>query len=172
MSRPKQWKFEMSSVTSRLTRFKNLPKPPGFDADQVEPDAEQSAVSVADKEMAAKQKQMMATAYSPGKGLLTTGFMLWMSGNSIQIFSIMMTGMAIINPLKAIAGLNATFNRFEGEGGVDTKMAKLIFIALQVLSLAVALYKCSTMGLLPTTSVDWLSNLPVQHFVEHSSIPL
>jgi ER membrane protein complex subunit 4 len=165
----KSWKFELSSVPSRITKQKSLPKPPGFDADNVEPDTEQSAVSIADKEMAAKQRQMMGVAYGPGKGLLTTGFMLWMSGNSIQIFSIMMTGMALINPLKAITTVNATFSRFEG---VDTKMAKLIFVALQLLSFGVALYKLSVMGLLPTTSVDWLQNLPEQRFLEHSSTPL
>ena len=82
---------------------------------------------------------------------MTTAFMLWMSGSSIQIFSIMMTGMAFINPLKAIGTVNATFSRFEGEDGVDTKLAKMIFIGLQILSLGVALYKSSSMGLLPLT---------------------
>jgi hypothetical protein len=27
----------------------------------------------------------MALAYGPGKGILSTGFMLWMSGSSIQV---------------------------------------------------------------------------------------
>ena len=36
-------------------------------------------------QIAAKQRQVMAIAYGPGKGLLSTAFMLWMSGNGIQV---------------------------------------------------------------------------------------
>jgi hypothetical protein len=40
----------------------------------------------ADMHDAAVQRQVLAIAYSPGKSLFTTAFMLWMSGSSIQIF--------------------------------------------------------------------------------------
>ena len=122
----------------------------------------------AEMQLAAKQRQVMNIAYGPGKGLLTTGFMLWMSGSSIQIFSIMMTGMALLNPLKALFALNEPFKNFEKEEGLDLKMPKLIFAGLQVLALGVALYKCSTMGLLPLTSADWISYLPKVVFQEIS----
>lgn len=120
----------------------------------------------AEKLIQAKQRAAMNIAYGPGKSLLTTGFMLWMSGSSIQIFSIMMTGMALFNPLKAILTVNDAFRQFDKEEGVDTKIPKMLFIALQVLSLGVALYKCSTMGLLPVTSVDWVEYLPKVQYVE------
>mmetsp|Transcript_17978 Transcript_17978/g.30241 ORF Transcript_17978/g.30241 Transcript_17978/m.30241 type:complete len:131 (-) Transcript_17978:89-481(-) len=123
-------------------------------------------------QLAAKRRQLSNLAYSPGKGLLTTGFMLWMSGNSIQIFSIMMTGMALFNPLKAIATINETFRPFEKDDGLNLYIPKMTFLALQILSLAVAVYKCSTMGLLPLTSSDWLSYLPDRPFLEHSGVPL
>jgi hypothetical protein len=123
-------------------------------------------------QLAAKQRQVTALSYSPGKSLFTTAFMLWMSGTSIQIFSIMMTGMALINPLKAIATVNQTFKPFEKEEGINLYIPKLIFISLQVLSLGVAVYKCSTMGLLPLTSSDWVSYLPVKPYLEHAGIPL
>jgi len=45
-----------------------------------------------EKELQAKFRQVYNIAYAPGKSLLTTAFMLWMSGTSIQIFSIYMTG--------------------------------------------------------------------------------
>jgi hypothetical protein len=120
----------------------------------------------AEKLIQAKQRAAMNIAYGPGKSLLTTGFMLWMSGSSIQIFSIMMTGMALFNPLKAIFSVNDAFRQFDKEEGVNTKLPKMIFVALQVLSLAVALYKCSTMGLLPVTSVDWVVYLPKVQYIE------
>lgn len=167
-----RWKFDLSSVPSRITKVKALPKPIGFDADtDADGTVVQAAVITADKELAAKQKQAMAIAYGPGKNLLSTGFMLWMSGSSIQIFSIMMTGMALINPLKALTTVSTVFKPFERDG-VDTKIPKVIFIVLQLLSLAVALYKCSSMGLLPLTSADWMGNIPVQRFVENAPTPL
>jgi hypothetical protein len=126
----------------------------------------------ADAQLAAKQRQVMSIAYGPGKSLLTTAFMLWMSGSSIQIFSIMMTGMSLINPLKAISSIGTTFKAYEKEEGLDLKLPKLIFLGLQLLSLGVAVYKCSTMGLLPLTSADWVSNIPTIPYSEQSAIPI
>ena len=166
----KHWRFDFNS--RRNNKIRTLTKPPGFDADQDLELVESSGSLTLDKEKAAKQKQVMALAYAPGKALLSTGFMLWMSGSSIQIFSIMMTGMALINPLKALLTINNVFKPYEGKDGVDTKIAKLIFIGMQVASLAVALYKCSMMGLLPLTSADWVNNIPIQRFLEHSYAPI
>jgi hypothetical protein len=123
------------------------------------------------KELAAKQRQVMNIAYGPGKSIFSTAFMLWMSGSSIQIFSIMATGMALVNPIKGISQMNQMFQRYEGEG-VDLFMPKAIFLALQVLSLGVGIYKCSTMGLLPLTSADWTQYLPVQKFSEFTGFVL
>jgi hypothetical protein len=135
--------------------------------------SKEDTVTTADasKEQAAKQRQVMNIAYGPGKSLMSTAFMLWMSGSSVQIFSIMATGMALVNPLKGIGGMTKTFARFEGEG-VDLFMPKAIFLALQVLAFGVGMYKCSTMGLLPLTSSDWTQYLPVQQFVEFSGFVL
>lgn len=36
----------------------------------------------------AKQRQVMAIAYSPGKNLLSTAFMLWMSGENLRMLFI------------------------------------------------------------------------------------
>ena len=48
---------------------------------------------------------------------MMTGFMLWMSGNGVHIFSIMITFYAIYNPIKSAIGVNSAFARF-----ADTKM--------------------------------------------------
>lgn len=121
--------------------------------------------------MAAKQRQVMSIAYAPGGSLFTTAIMLYMSGSSIQIFSIMMTGMSLLNPLKAIFGVNQAFSKFEKEEGVDLKLPKLIYLAIQILALGMALYKCSTMGLLPITSADWTNLIPSKVYQEISAIP-
>ena len=126
----------------------------------------------AEQMLQAKQRQVNAIAYSPGKNLFTTGLMLWMSGTSIQIFSIMMTGMALINPIKAIATTNQQFARFANEDGVQLSLPKLIFISLQLVSLAMALYKCYLMGLLPITSADWTGYIPAKAYLERSGSAL
>ena len=98
--------------------------------------------------------------------------MLWMSGSSIQIFSIMMTGMSLINPLKAISGVKQTFAKFENDEGVDLKIPKIIFLSLQLLSVCLALYKCWTMGLLPVTSADWTNLIPDKNYLETAARPI
>lgn len=126
----------------------------------------------ADNQLAAKQRQVLAIAYGPGKNLFTTAFMLWMSGSSVQIFSIMMTGMALLNPLKAMLTVNDAFKAFEKEDGVDLRMPKLIFITCQIVAFGVGVYNCSRMGLLPLTSADWVSYLPEGNYVEYAGAPM
>jgi len=49
---------------------------------------------------------------------MMTAFMLWMSGNGVHIFSIMITFYAIYNPIKSAFTVNTAFVRFE-----DAKMS-------------------------------------------------
>ena len=44
-------------------------------------------------------------ALAPGKQLPMQAFMLWMSGNSVQIFSAAITGMLMVTPIKALMGM-------------------------------------------------------------------
>lgn len=83
-----------------------------------------------------------------------------------------MTGMALINPLKACFTVNQVFDKYKKEEGIDLRFPKLIYIALQILSIALALYKCSTMGLLPVTSADWTNLLPEKKFFEVVATPI
>jgi len=170
-----KWKIDLNRevIGSKSVVSKEIiPNPLGFETNlNLEVD-EASMTMSTEMQIAAKNRQVMAISYGPGKSLFTTAFMLWMSGSSIQIFSIMMTGMSLINPFKALLATNETFKNFEKEEGVDLKIPKLIFVSLQLLSLGVALYKCSTMGLLPLTSADWVYQLPIGNYIEHGGIPI
>jgi len=118
---------------------------------------------------AAKQAELlyasaMSIAQAPGKQLFMTAFMLWMSGNSLQIFSIMMLGMALWTPLGELFNVNQRFARF-ADANVSMLVPKITFVAIQLAGLALGLYKCNTMGLLPTATADWIDptvRLPVQ----------
>lgn len=111
----------------------------------------------------------MEIAYAPGKNLFMTGFMLWMSGSGVHIFSIMMTAMAMFQPVKGIMSVNMTFKSVEGKN-VDLTMAKLTFVAMNCLGLALGLWKCGTMGLLPMHAADWTHYIPMRTDEELSTL--
>jgi len=79
-----------------------------------------------------------------------TGIMMYMSGNSLQIFSIMMVFMAFKNPLMGILATNQAFERFETDGNRTRLLqVKLAYVAMQVVALALGVWKVNSMGLLP-----------------------
>jgi ER membrane protein complex subunit 4 len=81
---------------------------------------------------------------------------MYMAGNSISIFPIMMVGMSLIRPLKAIFTTGATFKSFESVQQ-NILLQKLVFFIGNLINIGLALYKCHSMGLLPTHASDWLA---------------
>lgn len=97
-----------------------------------------------------KLKKAWETALAPGKSIPMTAFMMYMSGNSLQIFSIMMVVMAFKNPLVGLLNVNSAFARFESDSNRDRLfLAKMAYVAMQILALAVGVWKINAMGLLP-----------------------
>lgn len=90
---------------------------------------------------------------------------MYMAGNSISIFPIMMVGMMMIRPIKAIFTTTATFKNFEGT--TQTIGQKFVFFLGNVINIGLALYKCHSMGLLPTHSSDWLAFVEPQERLEY-----
>lgn len=81
--------------------------------------------------------------------------MMYMSGNSLQIFSIMMTVMLFMNPIKALSAVGSTFSRFDNER-THARLwpVKLAFIALQLATIALGIWKVNGMGLLPYVALE------------------
>ena len=76
--------------------------------------------------------------------------MMYMSGNSLQIFSIMMVFMLFKNPFQALLQTRQVFTRFEGEGTSGKLiMVKATYVVCNLLVLALGLWKVNGMGLLP-----------------------
>lgn len=92
---------------------------------------------------------------------------MYMAGNSISIFPIMMVGMSLMRPLKAIFTTAATFKSFEVNQN-NIILQKFIFFLGNLINIGLALYKCHSMGLLPTHASDWLAFVDPQHRVEYS----
>ncbi|KAL7534358.1 hypothetical protein ACHAXR_005815 [Thalassiosira sp. AJA248-18] len=121
---------------------------------------------------ARKQSKAMSIAISPGKQIAMNGFMLWMSGKNLNIFSISITTMAIMNPVKGILSVSNAFRSCEDpDGKVDLTSSKALFVLMNLIWLGVGLYKMATMKLLPLTSADWEGYVVWKHVMETSSIP-
>jgi hypothetical protein len=93
----------------------------------------------------------MNLAKSPASQIFMTGFMLWLTGNSLQIFSIIMLGMSTWRPISAIISTNSTFAKYDS-AQISLAMPKLIYIALNMIVFLVCVYKAQNMGLVPTLS--------------------
>jgi ER membrane protein complex subunit 4 len=86
-----------------------------------------------------------------------------MSGNSISIFPIMMVGMMLIRPIKAIFSTSTTFKVIDGNQATGQKF---VYFLGNIANLALAIYKCHSMQLLPTESSDWLAFVESQSRLE------
>lgn len=91
---------------------------------------------------------------------------MYMSGNSISIFPIMMVGMMLVRPIKAMFSTQATFKVIEGAHQVIGQ--KFVYFLGNLCNIGLALYKCHSMGLLPTHASDWLAFVDPQSRIEYS----
>jgi hypothetical protein len=97
-----------------------------------------------------KLKKAWEVSLGPVKNLPMTGIMMYMSGNSLQIFSIMMVFMAFKTPVMGLLATNQAFERFETETNRGKILqAKLAYVLMQFLALALGVWKVNGMGLLP-----------------------
>jgi hypothetical protein len=97
-----------------------------------------------------KVKKAWEVALGPVKSLPMTVIMMYMSGNSLQIFSIMMVFMAFKNPIAGLMATNQAFERFNTESNATQLLqTKLVYVAMQLVALGVGIWKINSMGLLP-----------------------
>lgn len=100
------------------------------------------------------KKKSWELALAPLKQVPMNLFIMYMAGNSISIFPIMMVGMLFMRPIQALFSINSTFNMVENSNAVGQKF---LYLLGNFINIALALYKCQSMGLLPTHSSDWLA---------------
>jgi len=160
---PPQWVIDLNSPPAAKPKSTGIPDPPGFTSTVSKKQQGSSKTAVRAPPTATemdtlKLKKAWEVALAPVKQLPMTAIMMYMSGNSLQIFSIMMVGMAFKNPIMGLMATNQAFEKLESEGikGKIT-MVKAVYVAMQLLALALGVWKVNGMGLLPTTRSDWLA---------------
>lgn len=89
----------------------------------------------------------------------------------MQIFSMMIVFMLLQGSVKAIVSYSKVFANLETAPPKSLLadkliLPKLVFVGIQVVLLGLGLYKCNTMGLLPTSQSDWLAFKSVKKFSE------
>ncbi|KAG1681235.1 ER membrane protein complex subunit 4 [Nymphon striatum] len=137
----------------------NLPNPVGYSPTLGQVHSEIS--KDADKNLL--MKKSWDIALGPLKQVPMNLFIMYMAGNSISIFPIMMVVMALVRPIKALLQIQSTFKIIEGEQAITQK---IVYIIGNFVGVGLALYKSSSMGLLPTHTSDWLTFVEPQHRAE------
>jgi len=145
------------------SKWRNLPPPPGFSkSTSSSKTLSKSNTTSPESHDKLKEKRAWEQAIAPAKALPMQAFMLYMSGGGVQIFSMGIVFMLLLTPFKNIAGMNEAFAQFapaksHPRAFTTLVLQKLVFIACNLLTLGVGLWKCRSMGLLPTGSGDWLA---------------
>ncbi|KAL0728314.1 hypothetical protein Bca4012_024407 [Brassica carinata] len=158
MGTGRRWAVDFSDQ-STVPSSRDILDPPGFS--RASPEQDDSATSRQKKDAEANWKLQKAweVAQSPFKNLMMMGFMMWMAGNTVHLFSIGITFSALWQPLSALQSVGKIFEPFK-DNKVELLMPKLVFLALNLGGLALGIWKLNTLGLLPTHASDWVSSLP------------
>jgi hypothetical protein len=159
---PPQWVLDLNSTPPSKSRTGALADPPGFTSttalqSQQQPKGGKGSKAVTPRtkpspeEMETlKLKKAWEVAIAPAKQLPMNAIGMYMSGNSLQMFSIMMVFMLFKAPIQALLNINQTFVRFETEGKrQELLMVKAVFVGCNLLALALGTWKVNQMGLLP-----------------------
>ncbi|XP_061445997.1 ER membrane protein complex subunit 4 isoform X2 [Rhineura floridana] len=101
------------------------------------------------------EKRCWDIALGPLKQIPMNLFIMYMAGNTISIFPTMMVCMMAWRPIQALMSISATFKLLESSS--QKFLQGLVYLIGNLLGLALAVYKCQSMGLLPTHASDWLA---------------
>ena len=84
-------------------------------------------------------------------------FIMYMSGNAISIFPIMMVIMMAVRPFKTLFSINSTFKALDAnESALANLGQKVVYVLGNLVNIALAIYKCQSMGLLLERNCDYV----------------
>eukprot|EP00033_Pygsuia_biforma_P000906 GCRY01001046.1.p1 GENE.GCRY01001046.1~~GCRY01001046.1.p1 ORF type:complete len:160 (-),score=11.90 GCRY01001046.1:193-672(-) len=115
-----------------------------------------------------KMKKAWDLALSPFKQLFMTFLMLYMSGSTVNVFSIMIIAMAVSKPLSGIFNTFSAFRNFQTEDA-NLLVQPAVYAFGHLIGLLLAGWRLGTMGILPLTPADWANFLTVnqlRYFVD------
>lgn len=153
---PPTWLVDLSAPPAAKPTRTTYADPPGYTTLKPTSSKSKSAVATPRKQPTPEQmdtlklKKAWEIALAPAKQLPMSAIGMYMSGNSLQIFSIMMVFMLFKGPILAIIGIQGTFQRLESPGiAQQMLLVKAAFVGCNLLALALGIWKVNGMGLLP-----------------------
>ncbi|CAL2039895.1 hypothetical protein CAEBREN_21753 [Caenorhabditis brenneri] len=164
------WKLDYSYSAKNCRTSDSNFNPPGFYSSAATVQHSAEAERSADQHEHLARKRAWDTAMGPVKSLPMNMFMMYMAGGGVSIFPIMMVGMMLFRPLKALFSVNSTFKPLESPATGAMIIHKIIFCLGNLGAIGLAIYKVHTMGLLPNTPSDWLEFIPQPGRAQYSII--
>jgi hypothetical protein len=154
---PPQWVLDLNSTSPSKQRNGTFPDPPGFTSPSALQKNSKTGKAATPRPQPSpevtetlKLKKAWEVAIAPAKQLPMNAIGMYMSGNSLQMFSIMMVFMLFKAPFQALMNINQTFARFETDSKKqEMLMVKAAFVGCNLLALALGTWKVNQMGLLP-----------------------
>lgn len=129
------------------------------DKDQRQQQDKQQATKKPEDTDALKLKKAWEIAIAPSKQLPMQAIMMYMSGNSLQIFSIMMVLMLFKGPIQGLINTNAAFAKYETPSTRARLVGvKAVYVLMQLLLFALGVWKVNGMGLLPYVPFEQISS--------------
>lgn len=154
----------LPQTVNKRTENPNLPAPYGYNFQPAS--VAESEQQSTDASLIVKRSWEMATA--PFKALPQMLLMMWMSGNQLSIWSIMMVGYMVFRPIKSVFNIGVMFEKIQG---AQAPIQRLVYLLGETVALCLALYKIQMMGLLPLNPSDWAANEEPPEWLEHGYGP-
>ncbi|KAF2730631.1 hypothetical protein EJ04DRAFT_515138 [Polyplosphaeria fusca] len=161
---PPQWVLDLNSAPPSRPKNATYADPPGYTATSTSKQRSQSSKTPArqaptpDEMDTLKMKKAWELAIAPAKQLPMNAIGMYMTGNTLQIFSIFMVFTLFKTPVLAVASIQRVFAPFETPGTSSRLLAvKAVYVLMNMLMLGLGIWKVNQMGLLPTTRSDWLA---------------
>lgn len=154
---PPKWVVDLNTpLAKRPAKANSFRNPPGFTTSKKT--SGKQDVTRSDRKPVEtdtlKLKKAWEVALAPSKQIPMNAIMMYMSGNSLQIFSIMMVFMLFKGPIQGLLVTNAQFLKFETESN-RAKLwgCKAVYVLMQLALLGMGVWKVNAMGLLPYVSL-------------------
>ncbi|GAA5869099.1 hypothetical protein JCM1840_000468 [Sporobolomyces johnsonii] len=115
-----------------------------------------------------RRQKAWEVALAPAKSVPMQAFMMYMTGGGIQIFSVMSVWFLLKQAISGILSVETVFAPFTAASKSKSPaepaaqaqsfiQQKAVFVLCQIGLLCVGLWKCNSMGLLPTHESDWIA---------------